>query len=120
MTPGTKTMKTKMTTYRQGDVFIKRIADQTPKHPVKPDAVILAHGEVTGHCHAIADLDAVTHFAPIDAATDSALAAPMLLVLARAAEVTHQEHAPIALDPGSYRVTRQREYSPAAIRNVAD
>ena len=34
--------------------------------------------------------------------------------------LTHQEHAPIALAPGAYRVTRQREYTPEAIRTVAD
>lgn len=44
--------------YRQGDVIIERI-DALPKN-IKPVAreggrVILAHGEVTGHAHAIAE-----------------------------------------------------------------
>ena len=32
----------------------------------------------------------------------------------------HDEHSTIELPQGNYRVTRQREYSPTAIRNVAD
>ena len=32
----------------------------------------------------------------------------------------HDEHETIQLPPGDYRIIRQREYSPEAIRNVAD
>jgi hypothetical protein len=32
----------------------------------------------------------------------------------------HDEHDTIAIPPGNYKVIRQREYSPEAIRNVAD
>lgn len=42
------------------------------------------------------------------------------LFVDRPCVLTHQEHGPIALAPGSYEVIRQREYSPEAIRNVAD
>lgn len=36
------------------------------------------------------------------------------------AQVVHDEHAPITLPPGNYRVVRQREYAPEQIRQVAD
>lgn len=36
------------------------------------------------------------------------------------AALRHEEHKPVIHAPGSYQVIRQREYSPAAIRNVAD
>jgi hypothetical protein len=32
----------------------------------------------------------------------------------------HEEHAPVAVPPGNYRVVRQREYAPARPRFVAD
>ena len=42
------------------------------------------------------------------------------ILTSKGAQVVHDEHATIALPPGKYRITRQREYSPEAIRNVAD
>jgi hypothetical protein len=35
-------------------------------------------------------------------------------------QVVHEEHGPITLDPGMWRVVRQREYHPEAIRTVMD
>jgi hypothetical protein len=42
------------------------------------------------------------------------------MIVSAPAEVIHEEHATIALEPGKYVVRRQREYTPEAIRNVAD
>jgi hypothetical protein len=109
-------MKNK-THYRQGDVMIERI-DALPAK-LKPIArengrVILAHGEVTGHAHAISD-DGVKLFGD-GAQTD----VTYLQVVDVPALLKHDEHATIALEPGAYRVVRQREYTPEAIRRVAD
>lgn len=41
-------------------------------------------------------------------------------VTAPHARIVHEEHGPITLTTGLYRVVRQREYTPTAIRNVAD
>lgn len=38
----------------------------------------------------------------------------------RAADLIHEEHATIRLQPGVYQVWMQREYSPQAIRRVRD
>ncbi len=108
-------MKTKLKIYRQGDVLIERIA-KLPQglERRKPEngRIILAHGEVTGHHHSLAA-------DPADwwkrAGSDE-----QFLTVKEQTEVVHQEHAPIALPPGDYLVTRQREYAPEAIRNVAD
>lgn len=105
-----------MKMYRQGDVMIVRITESVPKN-VKPvdleqNRVILAHGEVTGHHHSFSSDGGV-----------SLLEAPTgdrYLKVARKSTLEHQEHAPIEIPRGSYRVIRQREYSPEAIRNVAD
>ena len=50
-----------MTMYRQGDVLLVRV-DQLPDAPTvaaKHNHLILAEGEVTGHCHYIPSLEAV-------------------------------------------------------------
>ncbi len=100
--------------YRQGDVLIEEIeAMPEAGNTVKPKCgrVILAEGEATGHHHSIAEID-VESVVEGDGA--------MFLKLIRDSVVTHQEHGAISLKAGNYRVTRQREYSPEEIRNVAD
>lgn len=105
------------THFRQGDVLIERI-DSLPAQ-LKPVArengrVILAHGEVTGHAHAIADKHAYLH------TSDLHPDVTFLEVQDAVAALNHDEHSTIELPPGNYRVVRQREYSPEAIRPVAD
>ena len=103
--------------YRQGDVFIVPVKS-LPKHLETIDRengrVILAHGEVTGHAHAIREKSVVMF-------RDPKLAKVFLQVTGDATvALEHDEHNTIAIPPGNYRVIRQREYSPEAIRNVAD
>jgi hypothetical protein len=98
--------------YRQGDVLLERIAS-IPAKAVKQNPngrIILAHGEVTGHHHSI-DADAADWWKNGE---------EQFVTIKEPTTLDHQEHAPVTLSPGSYRVTRQREYSPEAIRNVAD
>ena len=76
--------------------------------------VVLAHGEATGHSHAINDPNARLFH-------DPKLRAIFLRVCGRApVTLEHQEHDTIHIPPGDYQIIRQREYSPDAIRNVAD
>ncbi len=109
---------------RQGDVFLEKVAMMpVGATEVKPDDgdVVLAYGEVTGHKHRIcAFMDT------------GALPARLFdvgnmrfLDVMEPAMLTHEEHAPVNLEPGIYRVSKhgigtQREYSPEAIRSVAD
>jgi hypothetical protein len=44
----------------------------------------------------------------------------MLLPLPKGGRVVHEEHAVVTLPAGWYRVVRQREYVPGAVRLVAD
>lgn len=109
-------MKTKI--LRQGDVLLIPIETTARGKDVRENnKVILAHGEATGHAHEIIG-DEIT-LEEITDETDALRGARILRVLGKAT-VTHQEHAPIVIPPGTYRVVRQREYSPVAIRNVAD
>jgi hypothetical protein len=99
--------------YRQGDVLlipVEELPHDAKLQDIEDDKIILAEGEATGHHHAIANRNAQL----FEAATG------MFLMLAKAAQLYHQEHDKIDLPPGNYKVTRQREYSPEAIRNVAD
>lgn len=108
-------MKNK-TTYRQGDVLIQRIS-KIPADAIKQSAkgrIILALGEATGHHHSLEE-DAADWWKGKDEAIGE-----QFIELKAPAEVTHQEHAPIPLPAGKYRVIQQREYSPEEIRNVAD
>jgi hypothetical protein len=97
--------------WRQGDVFFA-VADQVPDGAeLKPDCV-LAEGEATGHSHRVdrpGTARLYTHRSTL-----------YLEVLADAATVVHQEHGPITLPRGAYRVWQQREYTPQAIRTVRD
>jgi hypothetical protein len=104
--------------YRQGDVFIKKI-DELPKfiklNKVKEvnGKLIYALGEKTGHHHhtKIMDDNAVLY-------TDEN--GNMWLEAKSNIQVDHEEHETIPLEKGFYSISIQREYSPSAIRNVAD
>lgn len=103
--------------FRQGDVLIMRI-DEMPQGAVKAKPqtrVTLAHGEVTGHAHVLcADGAAILPYTVQDR-TDE-----LFFELMTDAFVRHEEHAPVALAAGTYRVILQREYTPQEIRRVAD
>ena len=108
-------MKNKPKMYRQGDVLIERVARINRDKPMKREdgKVVLAHGEVTGHAHAIAD-EAVEQFQA------DAPGVTHLEIREAVAMLKHEEHGTIELPRGKYIVRRQREYSPEEIRSVAD
>lgn len=106
---------------RQGDVMIERIDSVPPGLQLRPRTngrVILAEGEATGHFHAIDDTETQPAAAIFDDPTASD--GSFVLRVESATGLVHEEHARIDLPAGDYRVTRQREYSPEAIRQVAD
>ena len=104
----------KLLTFRQGDVLIEQIA-KLPKGLFKQKGqngrAILALREVTGHHHSV-------HIDSADWWKNDT--GEQFLSVTDLAEVTHQEHDTITLPKGDYRIRRQREYTPEAIRNVAD
>ncbi len=116
------------TQFRQGDVLVERIGPSSNKLPqAKTKRVILAHGEATGHAHAIDDVpvgantqqDGTLVYRP-EQAQGAPLHVSALEVREAVAALKHDEHTAISLEPGAYKVTRQREYHPSEIRNVAD
>jgi hypothetical protein len=123
-----------MKMFRQGDVLlvairpllarkVRRGRDMRELKDGKP-RVVLAHGEVTGHAHVVFSgkesgrgKGSVDLFESLDGPVGVSV---VLEVKGRAAELRHEEHRTIVLPRGFYRVVRQREYSPEAIRQVAD
>lgn len=100
---------------RQGDVLLlpvrHRITEAAKPVPRDAGRIVLAYGEVTGHAHAIDDA-----LAELFEEKDGRLFLRADAVVA----LRHEEHGAIDIAPGTYRVVRQREYHPEAIRNVAD
>jgi hypothetical protein len=101
--------------YRQGDVLITMTGEAIPEtaKPLARDRgrCVLAYGEVTGHAHVITG--------PAEL-FDSDRPGVRYIRVGDGAELAHEEHGMIALPAGTGIVQVQREYSPAAIRNVAD
>jgi hypothetical protein len=103
--------------YRQGDVLVAEtttIPEKVKPVELEEGRLVLAHGEVTGHAHVVVG-DAEL-FAPDDLRDLE----ERFLRVEQEAKLVHDEHGTIALPPGDYRVLRQREYTPEAIRSVAD
>jgi len=104
----------KPTMYRQGDVLLVACGRVEVSKQVEREGgrIVLAHGEVTGHAHAISSMDATLF---MDEATLNRyldVRAPVTL--------DHEEHGRIELPSGFYEVRRQREYRPEGLRQVAD
>ena len=83
-------------------------------------ALVLAEGEETGHCHAVRER--VTLFRDDRLAEDipAGLYFGHVQVASAYARVTHDEHAPITLPRGTWRVRRQRELGPRDARVLPD
>jgi hypothetical protein len=99
--------------YRQGDVLLVAVqavpAGAVPV-PRRDGSLVLAEGEATRHLHAIADPNAELLALPALPAEE--VERRFLRIVGGTATLTHQEHDPIVLPCGLYRVVRQREYVP--------
>ncbi len=101
--------------YRQGDVLIVPVESIPEKlNPIDREngRVVLAHGEVTGHAHAIKAEGAALF-------RDPKLMAVFMRVSGDApVALEHDDHDTIMIPPGKYRVVRQREYAPEAVQAI--
>jgi len=100
-----------MKSYRQGDILLVPI-EEIPRGAkrVQPKRLIIAEGEVTGHVHELVG-GKVELFEKAEVVFAKIMSAPQL---------QHAEHATQTIEPGTYRVVRQREYAPDELRRVAD
>ena len=105
--------------YRQGDVLFVPVASIPSGKRVKRETGTVALGEATGHHHSLAVED-LQRAEVLECGDGLFVHVSVDGVRINGAVFTHQEHGPVTLPPGDYRVTIQREYSPEAIRNVLD
>ena len=103
--------------YRQGDVCLILI-DKIPKDAIAEvingNDVVLAYGEVTGHRHRFEFRD-TSHDVKLYAGGGNRylhVTAPCALL--------HEEHSTAIIQPGSYLLPAQVEYSPAELVRVVD
>ena len=103
----------------QGDFLITRIAAMPPG--MKPDmpnggVAVIAHSE-TGHHHVI-DAKAATLYRLPESLYEA------FLVVDRPTAIEHRRawdrHEALYVEPGVYRINRQREYIPEGYRLAAD
>jgi hypothetical protein len=110
--------------FAQGDLLIERVPDVAPSGTIEENvegaALVLAEGEESGHRHAIRER--VTMFRDDRLARDipEGLYIGHVQVGSAYARVTHEEHAPLTLPRGTYRIRRQRELGPRDARVLAD
>lgn len=124
------------TMFRQGDVlviYVEQLPANAKKRARENGRVVLAHGEITGHAHAITERKCVHYDAPDAVSAAQALLksvglereitpenSPSFLELEVETPLEHEEHGTINLPAGKAVVLRQREYAPEQIRQVAD
>jgi len=91
--------------FYQGDVCLIKI-NQLPilaKKQLKLESrLVLEYGEVTGHAHAIKDIDKCDLYLE---------GTRRFLEVCYAVPLTHEEHDTITLEPGIYEIKRQRQWS---------
>lgn len=99
--------------YRQGDVLLVPVGslpDGATPHPVANHLIVLAQGGAGGHRHVIASDAVRLHTWRRTIVLDDDDFDPQFIEVEEPCLVTHEEHAPIALPPGLYRVVLQREF----------
>lgn len=108
--------------YRQGDVLLMRVSKaacakyKTAVARERDGALVLQHGEVTGHRHRFVEGPDLVCALRSDVASD-----PMVLrVLGDAVDLIHEEHATITIPRGDYAVVIQEEFEPEGWRQVID
>ena len=97
-------MNRQQTQLQHGDVLLQPVA-RLPKDavavPRRSGRLILAEGEATGHHHTVTDQGAALYQIKGEL---------YLEVTSEAVTITHEEHKPITVPAGVYKVGQVREY----------
>jgi hypothetical protein len=104
--------------WAQGDILIEEVADDTIGgrllQMVEGGSVIVAHGEASGHHHRVFGSVALYRDDALASDVPGALYVGHLRINSPWACLEHEEHAPVMLGKGSYRVRRQRQLEPGS------
>ena len=90
----------------------------TTEVPREGGRIILAHGEVTGHAHAIASKEATLHETTSDA--EAITLGTRILSARKPVALTHEEHDRIDIPRGEWGIRIQRQYEAGEFRRVED
>lgn len=105
---------------RQGDVLIFKRADNSqipetvPAKLTLTNDLVVATGSSNGNKHQIRNLPA------FGSAQSEEGTSNLFVDLTTDAVLVHEEHGPIQLAAGSYRIGIQKSYAPGDIRNIED
>ena len=109
---------------RQGDIILIRVADAPHGYEHRPaKRAIVGYGEVTGHHHALTNVEWVvapeTTPADLEAFAQGTKTLPVFVVATDETELIHDEHDLHKIAPGVWRVLRQKEWitAPIAVRD---
>jgi hypothetical protein len=97
--------------WRQGDVLIETVEEIPEGAERRPGPPVLAYGEATGHSHRVELPEKAEIWEQYG---------QLYLKILEAVRIVHDEHGPITLPAGIYRVWQQREYTPQDIRTIRD
>jgi len=110
--------------FAQGDLLLERVDELRPSGSFPAasgdGSYLLAEGELTGHSHTIHGGVTMFHDEGLARDIPGGLYIGHVKVEGPTARVQHQEHAPLTLPAGTYRVRRQRELEPKDAVLVAD
>jgi hypothetical protein len=109
-----------ITILAQGDILFECLSPFPSASRHSRTEQLVAEGELTGHSHRVRGL--VNFFRDDGLARDipNDLYVGHLSVKRTKAEVLHEEHLPLTLQPGVWRIRRQRQMDPQDVAAIAD
>jgi hypothetical protein len=103
----------------QGDILIERVADPTRASKlstcVDDGYLTIAVGEQSGHCHRLFGTAQLFRDDNLAREIPPRLYLGHVQVKSPSARLEHDEHAPLILAQGTYRIRRQRELEPTEV-----
>jgi len=101
--------------FQQGDVLIvsSQIPSSAKRVPKDGNRYIIARGETTGHAHVVEACPEVELF------EDHGV---LYLAAAKPTTITHEEHKPVTVPPGTYElgIVQEYDYDAAERKSVRD
>lgn len=95
--------------YRHGDVDL--FDSELPKNAVKKPGTTVALGEATGHHHTLYPTDEKTKIELFEH-VENLVKKTYVQITGGAAELRHQEHKTIKVEPGVYKIKIERTHNP--------
>jgi hypothetical protein len=103
--------------FAQGDILIEQISSMSTlalaRGRGRAKSAVIAEGEASGHCHRLVGEFVFYRDDHLARDIPDQLYLGHVRVGRSRAQLLHEEHATVALNPGVYRVRRQRQLEPS-------